>query len=142
MLRQKGSSMKNGRTTLRKSRYLVGVLALFVYTLTLYFTAETEAIALPQEDALEHAKISLYSNQTHDDLRKTLTDAILHAKTTITCIIYSLSDDEIIYALKKQSETGVDVLIVCDAVATQDAHKKLGSKVKLVPVRKKGLMHN
>lgn len=124
--------------TLKSHRYLpLGFIALIFYALALY-QFSSPAVALPSQNA----SICLYSNQADDDLRKTFTEAILQAKKSITCIIYSLSDAEIIQALKLQADRGITTKVICDAVATQGVQKKLGKNVQLFPVRQKGLMHN
>jgi phosphatidylserine/phosphatidylglycerophosphate/cardiolipin synthase-like enzyme len=114
------------------------LLLLVLYTITVYFLSQEKTVSLPEQAV----PIRLYSNQAHDDLKRTYTQAILGAKECIYLSIYSLTDDGIISALKQRAEDGVKVLIVADAVATQDAQSKLGDKVELVQRRQKGLMHN
>lgn len=109
-----------------------------IYSLTIYFMSAEKAAVFPEQST----PIRLYSNQAGDDLRKTFTQAILEAKESITCIIYSLTDEEIIAALRKKANEGLQVCIICDPVATQDAAIKLGPNVELTPRRQKGLMHN
>ena len=114
------------------------LLLIAIYSLTIYFmTAETKP-QLPEQSV----PIRLYSNQAGDDLRETYTHAINEAKESITCLIYSLTDEEIIAALRKKADEGIKVFIVCDPVATQDAATKLGPKIQVIPRRQKGLMHN
>lgn len=112
--------------------------ALIFYVICLYFLKEKEQVTLPVGDL----PICLYSNQAGDNLRATFTQAILSAKESIVCLIYSLTDEEIIAALRQQAEKGVKVLVLHDPVATCDVQHKLGPKVELVGRRTKGLMHN
>lgn len=116
----------------------IAFLFLVLYALVIYFAAEESKVSLPAQDV----PIRLYSNQAGDDLQKTFTQAILNAKESIVCIIYSLTDETIIAALKKQADDGVKVLVICDPVATQDVGEKLGPHVTLFSRRQKGLMHN
>lgn len=113
-------------------------VALLLYLLCLYFLRENDQVALPAGDL----PICLYSNQAGDNLRATFTQAILSAKENIVCLIYSLTDEEIIAALRQQAEKGVKVFVLHDPVATSDVQHKLGPKVELVGRRAKGLMHN
>lgn len=113
-----------------------GFLLLFALTAALWL--KTEPLIQPT-----HAQsINLYSNQAGDDLRKTFTNAILKAQKSIVCIIYSLTDDEIVAALNYAAGRNVQITVVCDAVATQHIAHKLAPSITLVPVRRKGLMHN
>lgn len=83
----------------------------------------------------------LYSNQIQDDLQLTLTTAINEAKQSILLIIYTLTDAKIINSLKKKSEQGIDVRVICDGKATPFADRKLGPKVKVLKRYGDGLMH-
>lgn len=114
-----------------------GFLLLLIYSLALYLP-EHSPVKLPSKEC----PICLYSNQAKDDLRSTFTQAILQAEKSILCVIYSLTDDEILQALKLQADRGIETRVICDAVATQGIEKKLGQNVKFRPVRVKGLMHN
>lgn len=111
---------------------------LAAYTVGVYYVAQDAPVALPETNI----PIRLYSNQAGDSLRATYKQAIGRANESITCLIYSLTDEEIISALRQKAEEGVKVFVVCDPLATQDAESKLGPSVTLVPKRQKGLMHN
>lgn len=103
-----------------------------------FYEAKSKRYEFPAADV----PILLYSNQAGDNLQETFREAILSAKVSIVCIIYSLTDDTIIHALRHQAEQGLSVSVVCDPVATQDVAFKLGNKVRLSCRRQKGLMHN
>jgi len=113
-------------------------LIIAVYSLAIYFCSWGTNVALPHD----RLPIGLYSNQAGDNLKETFIKAIGDAKESIYCLIYSLNDEEIIQAFKNKAEEGVEVFIVTDPVATQDAAVKLGPKVTVVSRRQKGLMHN
>lgn len=143
ILPRKTRSTKGGIATLRKGNIFAfkkgfGFLILLLYAIALYVFSQEDKSVLPQKEL----PLCLYSNQAGDDLRHTITDAIYSAKESITCVIYSLTDEEVAYALKSQAEKGIAVTIVYDAVASSGIEEKVGPKVKCIPVRKKGLMHN
>ncbi len=138
-MKLKNGSIKFGRIS--KKYKLKGPLAfvlLAIYFIVLSRLTTPTPVSLPGDAA----PISLYSNQAGDDLHKTFKEAILQARESIVCMIYSLTDEEILEALRKKSEEGVSVTVVHDPVATQEAAFKLGPKVTTLPRRSKGLMHN
>jgi cardiolipin synthase len=85
--------------------------------------------------------IHLYMNQTTDDLREVMTTAIREAKKSIVMIIYGLSDERIIRALKEKSEEGIDVRVIYDSSASPNIPERLGPKVTLLRRFSKGIMH-
>ncbi len=113
-------------------------LTIIAYSLTIYLFSWGKTAELPHDEM----PISLYSNQAGDNLKKTFIQAINEAKDSVICMIYSLNDDEIIEAFKNKADEGVEVFIVTDPIATQDAKEKLGPKIAVHPKRQKGLMHN
>ncbi|MCE5294242.1 MAG: phospholipase D-like domain-containing protein [Chlamydiales bacterium] len=113
-------------------------LLIAVYSVSIYFMYGERFVLLPEQ----HIPIRLYSNQAGDNLRSTFKKAILDAEESITCLIYSLNDEEIIAALRQKADEGVEVFVISDPVATQDGATKLGDKITHVPRRQKGLMHN
>ncbi len=108
------------------------------YALSVFYVAQDRPVSLPQEST----PIRLYSNQAGDSLRRTFIEAINRATESVTCLIYSLNDNEIIATLRHKADSGIQVLVICDPVATQDAASRLGPNVTLIPKRQKGLMHN
>ena len=83
----------------------------------------------------------LYANQQRVDLRQSYLGAIDKAQHSILFIIYALTDDKIINALKKKADEGVDVRIIYDAKASPYTDRKLGSKVNVTKRFGDGLMH-
>ncbi|MGK5594953.1 MAG: 4-hydroxy-tetrahydrodipicolinate reductase [Parachlamydiaceae bacterium] len=113
---------------------------LFCLLITLYtsWISELEtASVLPtsKEPAI------FYANSLGDHLRKTIEAAITNAQKSITLMIYSLSDPDIINALRKKSEEGIHVTVIYDAKASVNVHRKLGPKVNAIARAADGLMH-
>ncbi|MBA3721011.1 MAG: phosphatidylserine/phosphatidylglycerophosphate/cardiolipin synthase family protein [Parachlamydiaceae bacterium] len=84
--------------------------------------------------------IQMYSNQTKDDLTSIFTQAIRESNQSVTMVIYSLLDQQIIGALKEKCESGVPVYIVCDAKASPGISSKL-PQAQIVRRAGKGLTH-
>lgn len=85
--------------------------------------------------------VSLYANQMQDDLRIILSRAIESANKSVSLVIYALTDEKVISTLRKKSEEGVNVRVVCDAKASPYVVKKLGNKIDVVRRFSPGLMH-
>ncbi len=119
--------------------FSVGMLCFIIYMLFVYYTNQNEVVFLPEKET----PIVFYSNQTGDNLKAIVKAAIKNAKTSISLMIFSLTDYEIIDLLKEKADDGkgVQVLVICDAQATPDIEWKLGSNVTLCKRRDKGLMH-
>jgi cardiolipin synthase A/B len=83
----------------------------------------------------------LFSNQTGDNLEKAHTQAILNAKESILFMIFALTNDSVIHALRQKSEEGIPTKVICDAKASPHIIQKLGSHVEVVRRLAKGLMH-
>lgn len=111
-------------------------IGLILYLL-FWMTETAGAVRLPTA----HQPAELYANQSHDDLRKTTIAGLQEAKKSILFIIYALTDDSIISCLRKKSESGVAVKVICDAEASPEIAEKLGSKVLLLRKIGKGHMH-
>jgi cardiolipin synthase len=114
---------------------LIIVLAWTLYQLAQNFHVP-QTIKLPASNA----SVELYSNQTQDDLTHLYREAIGNAKESITLVIYALTDQPIIHALQKKSETGIPVHIVCDAKASPGISKRI-PLATIVKRSGKGLMH-
>ena len=119
-----------------------GTLASFIFLLlfTLVNLIDnyqlSQTIKLPSSDT----PVELYSNQTHDDLTHLFQEAIASAKESITLLIYSLTDPQIIQALKKATLSSISVYIVCDAKASPGIVQHL-PKATIVKRYGNGLMH-
>lgn len=83
----------------------------------------------------------LYSNQSQDDLRTTFVSAINDATTSIDLFIYSLTDQQIINALKEKADQGVKVTVIHDPDTSQWGFEKLGNKITCFEKSGAGLMH-
>jgi len=94
---------------------------------------------LPPPEPGEPAE--LYANQSQGDLTSTFCSAINKAENSVLLIIYSLTDPQIIDALKQKGEEGLPVHVVCDAKASPYVDSKLGSKVSVIRRFGPGLMH-
>jgi len=84
---------------------------------------------------------SLYSNQTRNDLKLTMNRAISMAKKSIFLEMFSLSDDNIINALKKKADAGVNITIVLDKNYARKAMRLLSDHASITVGNCKGLMH-
>lgn len=131
-------SLKTIRYWERQLRYPVAATVFAVYVILSYLYLKEETIYLPKDTT----PVTFYSNQTGNDLRKTLLAAINEAKESITIFIFSLTDPHIMNALKKQADNGVKINLIQDAVATKDIERRVGPKVSLYKRRTKGLMHD
>ena len=108
---------------------VVFFLAWFVQTLT--------TASLPNSKR----PIIFYANQLRDDFKLTFAQAIGQAKKSVTLIVYSLSDREMIEALRRQAKKGCHVRLICDAQASKGIQVKLGPDVKVFARSLYGLMH-
>ena len=135
--RKRNFNLQNFRIWEKRLRYPLGATFFAIYMICVYFFYQNEVVYLPHHDTPIH----LYSNQTGDDLRQVIKEAMKQAKESIMLMIFSLTDNELIDMLRKKSEEGVEVHIIQDAIATPDIAWKLGPKVKIHKRRDKGLMH-
>lgn len=84
--------------------------------------------------------VELYANQLDDDLKHLYIQAIGSAQKSVTLVIYSLLDPQIIKALHMKCNEGVPVHIVCDANASVGISRKLPIKT-IVKRIGQGLTH-
>jgi cardiolipin synthase len=113
-------------------------LLLATLSAAIFFLGQTiNSAALPSSDT----PILFYSTQTQQDLQGTFVSAIESARQSIHLTIYSLSDEGVIQALKRQAEKGIRVSVICDAKASPAAKKKLGPLIHTVKRSPTGLMH-
>lgn len=119
-----------------KKLFLSGMVAILVLLLSWV----TQSIAQPQLPDSTHP-VELYSNQTRQDLQQTFSSAIHDAKNSVMLIIYSLTDERIIQALKDKSSQGVNVTVICDPKASRRVDRALGPGINTVKRFNNGLMH-
>lgn len=112
---------------------LAGLMLVFIYL----FSNALQHVELPQDGSPP----ILYTNQTQHDLQKTYLAAIRGAKKSIIVLTYTITDKEIISALRKKSEEGVDVTLICHQDISYDIENRIGSRVHLLKRFGKGLMH-
>lgn len=111
--------------------------ALLLFLLFIAYTLSTsDPILLPSEGE----PAVLYTTDMHQDLQKVMVKAIDQAEKSILVIIYNLSDDHVIRALKRKAEEGVKVTVILDS-KTGNPIKRLGSEVKSIRHQGEGLMH-
>ncbi len=115
----------------------ISITALIVIVSFFWAGQSTISAKTPQADK----PIELYANQTQDDLRQIFSGAIASANQSVLLIIYSLSDQSIISALKQKAEEGVPVTVICDPKASRGVDRKLGPNVKTIKRFADGLMH-
>ncbi len=116
--------------------FFTTLLGIICYLL-LSMGTSTLQVTLPQ---VGEAPI-LYSNQVQDDLKLTFDQAIREANESVLVIIYSLVDGRIIQTLREKAEEGVEVIVICDPVASAGVEKKLGPKVNTYKRCGQGIMH-
>lgn len=129
-------SKKQIKTPLKKKSLVT--LLVSILLVGSYWTAEQVTHSeVPRSDQ----EVTLFSNQTNHDLQLGFKQAISDAKQSILLIVYSLSDEHVINALREKAEQGVDVSVVFDGKSTPFADRKLGPKVKVLKRFGDGLMH-
>lgn len=82
-----------------------------------------------------------YSNQIGDNLEDIYASAILKSQKSILLLIFSLTNKNIIDAIRQKSEEGITIKVICDAKASPNIIQKLGPKVDVLRRFGKGLMH-
>ena len=103
---------------------LAGLMLAFIY----FFSNALHYVELPQDDTPP----ILYANQTRHDLQKTYLEAIRQAKKSIIVLTYTITDRKIISALRKKSEEGVDVTLICHQDISYDIENRIGKQVHLL----------
>lgn len=115
---------------------LAGISLLIMYCSAWIAEPLFEKTVLPMGE-----RASFLSNQVGDNLENAYRTAISESKQSIHFMIFSLTNDRIIQALRQKSEEGIAVKVICDAKASPHIVEKLGPKVHLVRRFAKGLMH-
>lgn len=85
--------------------------------------------------------ILFYSNEIHKDIKEALLHSIDEAKSSILVIVYTLSDDDIISALKRKSDEGLQVKVIVDKGGFKKSKNRLGEKTSLIKRKPAGIMH-
>lgn len=109
--------------------------------LVLLWTQETHSSATPFTPPVFGDAPELFANQAGDQLKSLYLNAIQKAEKSIFLIIYTLTEPDLILALKNKAEEGVSVCVICDAKASGRVDKKLGPAVHTVRRIAEGLMH-
>lgn len=94
----------------------------------------------PTQLASSVEPIQFYSNQTEDDLTQLYMNAIHQAHASISIVIFSLLDPQVIRSLQEKCNSGVRVHVVCDAKASPGITQKL-PQATIVRRAGKGLTH-
>ena len=126
------------KSSMKKKFSISGIILILIsalYQLSANFLPHS-----PTKVPASDSTIELYSNQTQDDLTHLYVQAIEQAKSSITLVIYALTDQAITQALYKKSEAGIPVYIVSDAKASPGLTKKL-PKATIIRRVGEGLMH-
>lgn len=112
---------------------IAGLMLIFLQ----FLDGELNRIEIPKDGSPP----ILFATQTRDDLQKSYIAAIKEAKKSILVIIYSITDKPVIQALRKKSEEGIDVTLICHEDISYDIEKRIGSKVNILKRFGCGLMH-
>lgn len=119
------------------SRVLIGCIALLMTAFIGFLKTEIDRIEIPKDGK----EAILFSNQTRSDLTKTYVSAINSAKKSILVMIYSITDKQVIHALRQKSEEGVEITLICHDEISYHLEKRIGNKVKILKRAGPGLMH-
>lgn len=113
--------------------FLIGLLMI----ISAWMLETAKAPPLPQSGAAP----ALYANQIDSDLTHTFIQAIDSAKKSVLLLVYTLTDQNIIAALRDKSRQGIDVKVICDAKASPYIDSKLGPKIDVIRRFGRGIMH-
>lgn len=118
-------------------QYVLTILIGLMLWGTFWLTESFAPVRLPQSDK----PIELYSNQLKDDLSGTIVTAIQEAKHSVLLVIYALTDERVIQALREKSDEGIEVKVICDAKASPNMVQRLGPNIQLLRRFSAGIMH-
>lgn len=85
--------------------------------------------------------VFLYSTELQNDLGVVMSEAIDKAQSSVTLVIYNLTDRNIIRSLREKADSGALVKVICDAKNSNGIEKQLGSNVKMLRRYLNDLMH-
>lgn len=118
-------------------RYLFSLFVALIFFICLSFPKAVTT----STDLSDNKPIELLANQNQDDLTLAFSSAIDSAKESVLLIVYTLTDPSIINALKKKSQEGISVRVICDAKESPPINAKLGEKVSIIRRFSRGRMH-
>lgn len=82
-----------------------------------------------------------FSNQKGDNLEDIYVSAILKSQKSILLLIYSITNDKVINAIRQKGDEGIPIKVICDAKASPNVISKLGPKIDVLRRFGPGLMH-
>jgi len=133
----KQKNLRSLRSFHQIKNLVVGAFSLLILSCCIWFSDKTQQTELPKSDTPP----SLYSNQCKHNLTGNLVAAIKSAKQSVLVLIYSMTDKNIMEALRLKREEGIPVTVICDAKASPYIERYLGKKIKVLKRYSKGLMH-
>lgn len=125
------------RVSKNLNKTLSAVLFSLILTLIAWTTHSVNAVHFPDSGVISE----IYGNDSRDDLRQMYRSAILSAKSSVLLLVYTLTDETIISALKEKSLQGVNVKVIVDAKASPGSAERLGKQVETIRRFGKGIMH-
>lgn len=137
MKRKRSPNIPLKLTPKRMKHYLMSLLLAFIFSIAFWVQDQPREIRTIDSNT----PIELYSNHNSDNLGATFSEAIDNAQKSVLLVVYSLTDKKIIDCLKRQSQNGLNVKVVCDAKASPYVDSKLGDKVNVTRRFGPGLMH-
>jgi len=123
----------------KKSPYRRSLRALFILIYLGLFYTLIQHESIPE--LTSNAPIQFFANGAGDDLKKVAKEAIQRARSSITLVVYSLTDSGMIELLNRRAAEGIHILIVHDKNATPDIQFRLHERIRCAPYKNKGLMH-
>ncbi len=111
---------------------LIGGLCLFF----VWLVAAASRATLPDADH----PLLFYSNQTRNDIKLTLSQALKSARKSIFLSVYGITDPQILQLLSQKSQN-LPVSVEYDPTASSNLKKLLPSTVNIQPIKSRGLMH-
>jgi phosphatidylserine/phosphatidylglycerophosphate/cardiolipin synthase-like enzyme len=82
-----------------------------------------------------------YSNEINKDIKEAILHSIEEAKESILVIVYTLTDDDVISALKRKSDEGLEVKVITDRGGYKKSKNRLGVNTRLIKRKPQGIMH-
>lgn len=128
---------KQANAFLRIRRLLISCGVSLVALFYAWLGGHLFGVQLPSEES----PVELYSTEMQHDLGVILCKAIDEAKSSVTLVIYTLTDRNIIKSLREKANSGALVKVICDAKTSPNIETLLGSQVKILRRYLKGLTH-